>query len=125
MDEVRQFRQDLTDSVGQCEICGASPSRPCRVMPAMSRLCCHEIANGPSREKALDKHYALLVLCWKCNSTEVVDKSIWPQARQLALLRLRRPDHFDLTSFNTLVNPNAPMRITLEEVDQWISSLST
>ena len=76
----------------------------------------HEIANGPDRQKALDKPYATLVLCWRCNCEEVEDKQRWPQARQLSRLRARRPLDYDLAAFNRLVNPNAPRRITEEEV---------
>ena len=85
----------------------------------MSALCCHEIANGPDRQKALDQPYAILVLCGWCNLVEVEDKAKWPQARQLAALRRRRPADYDLPAFNHLVNPRAPNRITEEEVDNY------
>jgi hypothetical protein len=89
-------------------------------MPAScSQLCCHEIANGPNRQKALDKPYAILVLCWHCNGTAVEDKAKWPQARQLALLQRVAPEHYNLPAFNALVNPRAPNRITQSEVDEW------
>lgn len=71
------------------------------------------------RQKALDQPYALLVLCYYCNQHEVEDKARWPQARQLALLRRRNPADYDLAAFNYLVNPNAPNRITQEDVDQY------
>jgi len=76
----------------------------------------HEVANGPNREKALDKPYAILVLCTNCNHQEVEDKRKWPQARQLAVLLRSRPNDYDLVAFNRLVNPNAPNRITPDEV---------
>lgn len=82
-------------------------------------MCCHEIANGPDRHKALDKEYALLVLCWYCNGHVVTAKAAWPQARQLAFLRRSRPLDFDLEAFNRLVNPNAPGRITLDDVNSF------
>lgn len=74
------------------------------------------------REKALDKVYALLVLCWWCNGDEVVDKEKWPQSRQLAVLKAKCPESYDLQAFNFLVNPRAPNRITQEEVDFWSST---
>lgn len=77
----------------------------------------HEIANGALRRKAWDKPYATLVVCWHCNG-ELMDKGKWPQARQLAVLKEKAPDQYDLEAFNHLVNPNAPNRITQEEVDE-------
>lgn len=68
------------------------------------------------RQKSLDKPFATLVLCWKCNGTDFEDKGEWPQARQLALLKIRRPEAYDLVAFNEHVNPKAPNRITPEEV---------
>ena len=98
------FRKELIASVGKCESCGTR-----------RQLCCHEIAGGPDRQKALDKAYALLVLCWPCNQSMEI-RSVWPQARQLALMKASRPEQFDLVAFNYLVNPRAPNRITADEV---------
>ena len=83
----------------------------------MSQLCVHEIANGIHRTAAQDKPYATLVLCWLCNGYKVTNKRQWPEARQLAVLKHSRPDEYDLTAYNTLVNPRAPERITQGEVD--------
>lgn len=101
-------------------ICGHSPANRWRDKPAeCSRLCCHEIANGPNRQKAIDKPYAILVLCWHCNGEEVENKAAWPEARQLALLQDRSPNDYDLAAYNYLMNPQAPNRITQEEVEMY------
>ena len=103
---------------GECWICEHSPKHPWRDKPReLSQLCVHEVANGPLRQKALDKAFATLVLCWFCNSYVVTNKKVWPEARQLALLLDRAPEDFDLAAYNALVNPRAPNRITLEEVN--------
>ena len=102
-------------------ICGHSPEHPSRVRPReCSQLCCHEIANGPFRQKALDQHYAILVLCSWCNGYEVEDMARWPEARQLALLRRMSPEDYDLAAYNALIG-RGPNRITEEDVDKWRS----
>lgn len=84
----------------------------------MNRLCVHEIANGPLRSIAQDKPFACLVLCWHCNSQMV--KGVWPESRQLAVLKVRDQQSYDLVAYNRLVNERAPDRITQAEVDEWI-----
>lgn len=98
-------------------ICGHFPGRPHSGKPAeCSRLCCHEIANGTHRQKAIDKPYAILVLCWSCNSEVVTDKSLWPETRQLALLKRKAPEDYDLEAYNAIVGWG-PDRITENDVD--------
>ena len=100
-------------------ICGHSPKRPWRDKPAdCSCLCCHEIARGKNRQKALDKPFALLIICSWCNCQVVTSAAEWPEARQLALLRRKSPGDFGLAAYNALVG-QGPDRITMEEVDQW------
>ena len=97
-------------------ICGHSPSRPHRDKPReCSLLCCHEIANGPSRQKALDQPYALLVLCWACNGYEVTNKARWPESRQIALLKYKSPEAYDLAAYNKLIG-YGPDRITEDDL---------
>jgi len=101
-------------------ICDHSPANPWRGKPReLSQLCCHEIACGSHRQKALDQPCAILVLCWYCNGFVVTDKKAWPEARQLATLKRKSQDNYDLEAYNRLVNPNAPRRITQGEVDEW------
>lgn len=105
-------------------ICGHSPERPWRDKPReCSQLCCHEIANGPLRDKALDKPFAILVACWACNGGPLNDKKEWPEARQLAVLKRESPEDYDLVAYNRLVNERAPNRITPNEVDDCLSEL--
>jgi hypothetical protein len=61
------------------------------------------------------------VLCWYCNEYVVTDKRLWPEARQLGILKRKSPGDFDLSAYNALVNPRAPNRITLEDIEQWQS----
>ncbi len=104
-------------------ICGHSPTQPhFGKPPASSQLCVHEIANGPHRDKSLDKPYATLVLCWHCNGHVVTDKKEWPQARQLAVLLDADPASYDLPAFNALVNPRASNRITTQDVASYRKS---
>lgn len=81
-------------------------------------LACHEIARGPLRQLALDKPYAILVVCPPCHEL-VGDKAAWPEARQLAVLQRRRPMDYNLVAYCELVNPRAARRITQDEVDQY------
>lgn len=120
MAEARPIRHRLIAEAQGCEICGHSPRHPHRGKPAeCSQLCCHEIACGPNRQKALDKPFAILVLCWWCNGHVVVCSREWPEAKQLAVLRAARPGDYDLAAYNRLVNERAPERITESEVDEW------
>lgn len=116
-DEARGFRRQLIADVGCCEHCGVKAFDRGR----STQLCVHEIANGPLRQKALDKPYAVLVLCWPCNLL-ATDKRRWSEAAQLACLQRSRPDHYDLAAYNFLVNERAPNRITQQDV---IDSVST
>lgn len=114
--EAKPKRDALIAERGECENCGRSPGCTRGQWSRLSQLCVHEIANGPYRQKALDKRFATLVLCWGCNGGAFEDKSIWPEARQLALLLQSRPQDFDLESYNFLINPCAPRRIEKHEV---------
>lgn len=115
-----ETRRKLIAEHPSCMVCGSSPGNPRRDLPReLSQICVHEIANGPLRNKALDKPFACLVLCWYCNQYEMTDKKKWPETRQLAVLLRKSPHHFDLKAYNWLVNERAPNRITIEEVERW------
>lgn len=115
-DEAKPFRSKLVVDVGECENCGCSPTNRRGRMPELTKLAVHEIASGVHRQKALDKPYAVLVLCWECNSGPFQDRSQWPEAKQLALLARKRPAAFDLTAYLELTSPQAMRRIEIDEV---------
>lgn len=118
MQEVGPLRKALIEQVGKCEFCGASPRKRLRTYPPeMSELCVHEVANGPLRAKALDKRYATLVLCVRCNGA-FCDKAKYTEARQLHILHKSRPDDYDLVAYSALVG-HSPNRIEQHEVDVW------
>jgi hypothetical protein len=121
-DEAREVRQALILEVGRCEMCGHNPTNHTAGCVAW-RLDAHEILNGPLRQACLDKRHSLLVLCWLCNSEEATDKGKWPEARQLCLLKFKRPWDYDLAAHNLLANPRAPNRITQAEVDAYLEGL--
>ena len=110
------FRKQLIESVGHCEICPYVPGKQWRWPPG---LVCHEIARGACRQNALDKRFAILVLCSACHEDIHGGPGWWPETRQLAILKESRPEHFDLFRYNLLKNPNAPNRITQDEVNEW------
>lgn len=114
---VKRFRENLKTTVGRCEICGKDHYR---YVPGCQsfRLDVHEIARGVNREKALDKPYALLVLCAACHIQRIHGNEDWPEARQLAVLKRSRPGDYDLAKYNALVG-YGPQRITEEDVDVW------
>ena len=109
--EAKTFRRYLVESVGRCERCEPQGKR------SNKPLCVHEIANGPNRQKALDKPFAVLVLCWQCNSL-ATSKGEWSEASQLRCLLESRPEDFDLVAYNALINERAPNRITMDEVQE-------
>ena len=116
MDEVREFRRELVSKVGRCERCLYKP----RPRDLYVSLHCHEILNGPLREKTLDEPAALIVACWNCNSGPLNSKGDYPLARQLAIIKRFAPDRYDLEHVLHLRNPKAPSYVTEEEVDAWI-----
>lgn len=108
--EARPIREALRSEVGRCEISGVSG------VP----LDVHEICRGVHRQKALDKRYALLVVCRRAHD-ELGSAAKWPEARQLAVLAESRLFDFDLKAYLNLTNPRAPNRITLQEVQAFMS----
>lgn len=107
LDEVRGPRLAFAKRVGWCEGC-------CRPRRRWDRCAVHEVARGPDRSKAQDKAYATLLLCDPgCHQTV----GEWPRAKQIALLKLRRPKDYDLDAYNALVG----RQIGEDEVDYWWS----
>lgn len=117
---AKSFRAGLIASVGECEACGCSPSNKKGRMAEQTKLAVHEIACGSHRQKALDQPYAVLVLCWQCNSGPFHNRAQWPESRQLSLLAQKRPKDFNLTAYLELTSPCAMRRIEIHEVLQWM-----
>ena len=115
--EAKPFRDQLLREVGRCEICGHNPKRVRSGRIAWA-LCVHEIAQGVHRQKALDKGFAVLVLCYRCHMLRVHANEPWPEARQLAALKRSRPRDYDLEAYNALVG-RGPDGISEAEVREW------
>jgi len=108
--EAKPIRDALRKDVGHCEICGRT----------RGVLDVHEICRGVHRQKALDKRFALLVVCRIPCHEALGSAAEWPEARQLAMLAQSRPLEFSLASYLKLTNPNAPRRIEIAEVLAWM-----
>jgi hypothetical protein len=66
----------------------------------------HEIARGTAnRRKAFITRFATLGLCDPGCHQEV---GSWPPAKQLALLKLRRPADYDLAAYHQLISRHWP-----------------
>ncbi len=120
--EARPFREQLKLEIGHCEICHHNPKevQPGQVAWALH---VHEIARGAHRLKALDKRFAVLVLCYPCHIDGVHGIGYWPEARQLAALMKSRDHDYNLIAYNRLINPDAPRRVTQTEVDVWLAQI--
>lgn len=120
MKDAGPWRYSFKEEVGRCEVCLK------RREPIM--LAVHEIARGQLRQKCLMARFGVLVVCAEPNWRTGVDchASIqnWKEPKQLALLYLVRAIDYDLEAYNALVNPRAPNRITQDEVNVFIESLT-
>jgi ribosomal protein S14 len=101
--------RDALRTLGHCEICGDS----------RSHLDVHEICRGSYRQAALDKPFALLLVCRKCHE-ELGSAKEWPEARQLSVLAKSRPSQFNLLAYLALTSPKAPRRIEIEEIMEFM-----
>jgi hypothetical protein len=102
--------RDALRALGHCEICGCS----------RSRLDVHEICRGSFRQSALDKPFALLLVCRRCHEDKLSSAAEYPESRQLAVLAKSRPKDFSLADYLLLTSPKAPSRIEIEEVIAWM-----
>jgi hypothetical protein len=118
--ESKSLRDELIRTTGRCMVCGTSPRRPLWPIEEHNRLCCHEILNGPLRQKVLDEPSCLIVACWRCNQIDLADKKRWPLDRQLALIKSQDRDRYDLARVLHLRNEAAKGYITEDDVDRWI-----
>jgi len=118
--ETRGMRNGLVAKVGRCELCGTS-EKDSRWRPLfLNSLACHEILNGPLRDKVLDEPACLIVACSHCNLGPLNCKGDYPLARQLAIIKAKAPDRYDRERVLELRNPNAMSFVTEEEVDYWL-----
>ena len=101
-------------------LCGASPKALKHRPIELNQLCCHEILNGPLRDKTLDEPSSLIVACWRCNQEELEDKREWPIARQLAVIKKHAPSRYDLERVLYLRNPNAMRYLSEDDIDYWL-----
>ena len=122
MEKVKDFRNALIEQYGECMLCGSSPKQPKHALPALNQLCCHEILNGPLRDKVLDERSCIIVSCWHCNQTSLDSKGEWPLERQLAIIKHKAPERYDLHRVLELRNPNAMKFVTEDEVDEWVEA---
>ena len=120
IEETRVFRNSLIQQSGECMLCGNSPRNPRHRVHALNQLCCHEILNGPLRDRTLDERSCLIVACWYCNQYELDNKGDWPLARQLAIIKHKAPERYDLQRVLEIRNPRAMKFVTEDEVDGWI-----
>lgn len=109
-----KWRQAFVRTIGFCELCNRNYS-----------LACHEISSGTaSRRKSLMEPACILVLCNamhrhnrpSCHSVV----GLWPRAKQLALLLIRRGGDYDLNRYHEIVAMNKPDQ---SEVDGWVEVL--
>ena len=111
--EAAKVRREWKAEAGCCMACGYR-----------LRLVGHEISNGPLRRQSLDKPFCVLIICRRCNEGPFMDKSIWPEARQLCLLMVRARERYDLAAYLNHTNPRAPIRITQADVDAYRESVA-
>lgn len=118
-------RRHWVNQAGQrCMLCGHSARDPNPQYPqALAKVVCHEISNGPLRQASLDLPFCVLVVCRACNEIELMNKAKWPEARQLAALKVKCPERYNLTAYLDHTNPRAPNRITPSEVDAYLETI--
>lgn len=89
---IRKWRREWCEQVGACDVCRSGTLD----------LLCHELPRG-NRKKCLTEPAAILVLCWTCHDAIHDSPAVWPKVRQAALLKVRRPEWFDLSILNSLL----------------------
>lgn len=112
--EHQKRRIALARDVGHCELCGHDFNRGPKVAEGIAwTMQEHHIIRG-TRPNA---RCAVLLLCGYCHTIEIHNEPhLWPDARQLALLRASRPGDFNLEDFNRLKGCG-PDRVTEEDVN--------
>lgn len=96
-------RERLRAEIDRCEVC---QERPANAL--------HEIPRAGVRSYIVGNPACILGVC-DPGCHQLMDSKEWPKAKQVALLRLRRPHHFDLPAVNRWLIG----RVTIEEVREW------
>jgi len=108
MKDVGPWREDFKSEVGRCEFCLQKASA--------DFLDADEVARGCCRKIALQARYAILILHRHCHR----HVQNWSRAKRLAILKLARPEDYDLEAFWKLTRRNWPDQ---EDVDREVESL--
>ena len=101
LDAGKAAREELRGRIKACEFCGKR------------RFVLHEIPRAGVRSHVIGLPSCILGLC-DPGCHERIGNG-WPKAKQLALLRLRRPADFDLETYNHW----AVARVTEDDVAEW------
>jgi hypothetical protein len=88
---AKKTRQAFTSAIDNCDLC----ERPGLLLIA------HEIARG-NRRLQFTEPAVQLALCDGCHNVVHRETGLWTKTRQLALLKLRRPEMFNLERYNRL-----------------------
>ena len=113
--EIEQDRQAwYHEQPKRCMYCGASPRWP--------ELQVHEIERKSQAPRSWAQRCNYLLLCQPCHAGPF---ATMPHAKQLALKYLCDPEHFDLSGWLKIKDPNglAPNRVRQEEIDKYVQEL--
>lgn len=105
--ECREFCEQLKNELDRCELCGYDQSRAEAGGQVVRALYTHHIARGIHRAKAMDKRFAVLVVCFFCHMNRIHGDEHWPESRQLAVLLKSRPHDHSLSDYNALIGLGA------------------
>ncbi len=100
---AKKIRANFVELVGVCDLCQEPKT-----------LIAHEVARG-NRVKQFTEPACQLALCDGCHTAVHEFPKLWNKVRQMALLKLRRPEALNLERYNQL----AIARITEEDLAEY------